>query len=130
MSAPRRRFLGALAAAPLLPAALTQTTPAPAPPGTPVPTPTPTPPLSPEAAAREALAEALTEAARRRFGDRFPAEHLDDVRQEIAGNLRAAERLRALNLGNADEPVTVFEAVPPAVRTRGQVRGAAAEGGQ
>jgi hypothetical protein len=117
VSAPRRRFLAAMAAAPLLPAALAQTPPAPTASPSPAPAASPTPPLSPEAAAQEALADALTEAARRRFGETFPAEHGDDIRQEIAGNLRAASRLKALGLGNADEPVTVFEAVPPAVRS-------------
>jgi hypothetical protein len=97
----RRRFLSSLAATPLLPAALAQS-PAAAPPAAapPSPTPSPTP--------RDAVAEALTEAARRLFGDRFPSDQADDVRQSIAENLQAAERLRALGLGNADEPVTLF----------------------
>jgi hypothetical protein len=54
------------------------------------------------------VAEALTEAARRHFGDRFAAEQAEDVRLSIAENLQAAERLRALGLGNSDEPVTAF----------------------
>lgn len=109
----RRRFLRHALAAPLLPAALTQTTPAPAP--SPPPSPTPAPP-TPEAAARERVAESLLEAARRHFADRFPDEHTDDVKQAIVENLRAGERLRALRHGNADEPVTVFEADPPPIR--------------
>jgi len=94
----RRRFLSSLAAAPLLPAAFTQTPPAPVISPTPAPSPAP----------RDAVAEALTEAARRHFGDRFPSDQAEDVRVSIAENLQAAERLRALKLGNADEPVTTF----------------------
>lgn len=105
----RRRFLSALAAAPLLPAALTQTA-APTPPAVP----TPSPSAAPGAAEREAVADALTEAARRIFGERFPAEQAGDVKQSIVENLQAAERLRALGQGNADEPVTRFSARPPA----------------
>jgi len=100
----RRRFLSSLAATPLLPAALAQTPPAAAPPVEATPSPSP----SPSPAPRDAVAEALTEAARRHFGDRFAAEQAEDVRLSIAENLQAAERLRALGLGNADEPVTVF----------------------
>jgi len=103
----RRRFLSSLAATPLLPAALAQTPPAAAPPAVEA-TPSPSPSPSPSPAPRDAVAEALTEAARRHFGDRFAAEQAEDVRLSIAENLQAAERLRALGLGNADEPVTVF----------------------
>lgn len=34
------------------------------------------------------------------------------MRDAIADNLRAGERLKALGLGNADEPVTVFATAP------------------
>ena len=113
----RRRFLSAVVAAPLLPAAFTQTQP---PAAVPSPSPSPSPsPASPEAAARDAVAEALTEAARRHFGDRFPADQAQDVRESIVENLRAAERLRALKLGNADEPISAFEALPVLPRRHG-----------
>jgi hypothetical protein len=115
----RRRFLQAVVAAPLLPAGLTKTPPSP----TPSPAPPASPSPTPESAAREALADALTEAAKRRFGDHFPTDQLQDVRESIVDNLRAAERLRALKLGNADEPVTVFEPVPVQPRRHGDTEG-------
>lgn len=99
----RRRFLSSLAAAPLLPAALTQTP----------PTPAPSPAATPGTVTREVVADALTEAARRLFGERFPSEQATDVYQSIMENLQAAERLRALGQGNSDEPVTTFAARPP-----------------
>ncbi len=119
----RRRFLSAVVAAPLLPAAFMQT---------PIPAPSPSPspsPASPEAVARDAVAEALTEAARRHFGDRFPAEQAQDVRESIVENLRAAERLRALKLGNADEPISVFEATLHSPRSRRRSVSSAASAG-
>ena len=121
----RRRFLSAVVAAPLLPAAFAQTPP---PPVAPAPSPSPSP-ASPEAAARESVAEALTEAARRHFGDRFPADQAQDVRESIADNLRAAERLRALKLGNADEPIFAFEATATAPQSRRRSISSAASAG-
>jgi hypothetical protein len=114
MSTPaRRRFLKSLAVAPLLPAA------AQAPPS-PLPT---APPVD-----ASPLALALAEAARQRFGAALGAEELAEVAKGIDGNLRSAARLRdRLRQGNADEPVTRFEArpapwtpppAPPAPRTR------------
>ncbi|HEX6737623.1 MAG TPA: hypothetical protein VF310_05120 [Vicinamibacteria bacterium] len=107
----RRRFLKSLAVAPLLPAAA-QAPPLPTPPPaaeaapSPSPTPTPTPEATP-------LALALAEAVRHRFGDALSAEDLAQVAKSIDGNLRSAARLRErVRQGNADEPVTRFEARP------------------
>ena len=103
MSTPRRRFLGTLAAVPLAPGAfaLPQTAP---PPAAASPSPSPSPP-SP-------VAEALAEVARRRYGSFFGDGDAEAVQRLIADNLKAAERLQARKLGNADEPVTVFAARP------------------
>jgi hypothetical protein len=59
------------------------------------------------------VAEALAEAVRHRYGVQLAAGDLEEIKKAIDGNLRAAERLKALKLGNADEPVTRFEALPP-----------------
>jgi hypothetical protein len=106
----RRGFLKSLALAPLLPAA------AQAPPAPPTPVaqdamPTPSP--SPSPGGPGPLALALTEAVRHRFGAALTAEDLAEVATGIDGNLQAAARLRErLRQGNADEPVTLFEARP------------------
>jgi hypothetical protein len=104
----RRRFLRSLAAAPLLPGALAAQTPSPSP--TPSPTPRPAPAPS---GAPDPVAEALGELVRHRYGNQLDAEALVEIRKGIEANLKAAERLRAVKLGNADEPVTVFAARPP-----------------
>ena len=111
----RRRFLRSLAAAPLLPRALTAPqVPAP-PPGSPVSSPSPPGPV----------AQALGEVVRIRYGSQLEEADLAEVRKGIEDNLQAADRLRkAVKLGNADEPVTVFHPrlapppAPPAVRRR------------
>jgi hypothetical protein len=108
----RRRFLTSLAAAPLLPAAaLIPQVPPPAAVPEPTPTPSPSPSASPGGPSAAALA--LTEAVRHRFGAALTAEDLAEVAAGIDGNLQAAARLRErLRQGNADEPVTLFEARP------------------
>ena len=109
----RREFTKAVAAALVaapasLSAARAQTTP-PAPeakaPPHPQPTPAPqqTPPPSPVAAA-------YAEVARARFGERLTPDQWERVRRDLEGNVRAADRLRAHRLANADEPDFVFEA--------------------
>jgi hypothetical protein len=96
----RRGFLKSVAAVPLAPAALS---PLAAPPAA------GTPP-----AGNDAVAEALTEAVRRQFGEHLDAAELAAVKKELARGLDDAGRLRqAARLGNADEPVSRFEARPP-----------------
>ena len=108
MSAPRRRFLKSLAAAPLLPAAVAEAQTPPAPSASPVPSP------SPDA---DPVAGALTEVVRLRYGSHFEGtDDLAAVREEIARNLQGAARLRSLGLRNADEPVTVFSPRVPGPR--------------
>jgi hypothetical protein len=110
----RRAFLKAMAGAPLLPAALVPGVSAQAP--APVPSPTPSPAPAP-------MARALAEAARHRFGAHLAPGDLEEIEKSIDGNLKAAERLRGLALGNADEPVTVFEARPRRRRNAPDARG-------
>lgn len=106
-SASRRQFVKTIAAlavaAPIVATAQTPpaTKEATAPPN---PQPTPTPQtVSPVAVAYGAVAEA-------RFGSKLTAEQLASVKQDLEGNVRTAERLRALKLQNSDEPDFVFSA--------------------
>ena len=109
----RRGFLKALAVAPVARAGRSRSAePRHRPAGTPAP-----------AAASDPVAEALTEAVRRQFGAHLDAAELEEVRREIERNRRAAERLRAAaRLANGDDPVTRFEARPPAPLGRGVTR--------
>lgn len=106
----RRTFLASLAAAPLLPAALAQVAPNPPPPPSPSPSPSDQP---------GPMALALAEAARHRFGAHLGAGDEAEIAKAIHGNLQAADRLRAVPLSNASEPVTEFEARRPTAPPRG-----------
>jgi hypothetical protein len=100
VAAARRGFLKAVAIAPLVPGALA---PAPAAAGA----------AAPPGAGTGAggVAEALAEALRREHGAHLDADALARVTKEIAASLESAARLRrAVPLGNADEPVTLFQA--------------------
>jgi len=102
MKTARRAFLESLAAAPLVPAALTpQAVPAP-------------PPAAVPASGPDAVAEALAEAVKRQFGAHLDAGEIETVKKELTRNLESAGRLRrAARLRNADDPVGLFEARPP-----------------
>jgi hypothetical protein len=56
------------------------------------------------------LAEAYTEVARVRFGDKLTPAQLEQVKKDLEGNVRAADRLRSVKLKNGDEPDFVFTA--------------------
>lgn len=56
------------------------------------------------------LAEAYTEVARARFGDNLTPAQLEQVKKDLEGNVRAADRLRAVKLKNGDEPDFIFSA--------------------
>ncbi len=106
-SVSRRQFAKTIAAlaiaAPLVAKAQTPpaTKQAPAPPN---PQPSPTPQtISP-------VAKAYGEVAEARFGAKLTPEQLASVKQDLEGNVRTAERLRAVKLLNADEPDFVFSA--------------------
>jgi hypothetical protein len=96
VAAARRGFLKAVAIAPLAPGVLAAA-------------------QDPPAARAEAgVADALAEAVRCEHGAHLDADGLARVRKEIASSLDAAARLRrAAALHNADEPVTLFQALPP-----------------
>jgi hypothetical protein len=67
----------------------------------PNPQPTPTPKPSP-------AAEAYAEVAHARFGDKLTPEQMEQLRKDMEGNIRTAERLRAVKLRNEDEPDFIF----------------------
>lgn len=107
--ASRRRFTKtvatALAAAPLASLmAKAQTPPKPkeatAPPN-PQPSPSPQPKPSP-------VAEGYAVVARARFGEQVTPEQFEQMKKDLEGNVRTAERLRAVKLKNEDEPDFTF----------------------
>ena len=111
MATRRRSFLKSLAAAPLLPRALVapQGVPAPVPAAVlPSPSPSPSPVPGP-------VAEALAQVVQHRYGSHLEAGEMDEIKKAIEDSLQGADRLKkALKLTNADEPVTLFQAIPPA----------------
>ncbi|HKR02169.1 MAG TPA: hypothetical protein VJT09_15945 [Pyrinomonadaceae bacterium] len=105
----RRQFATSIAAtlvaAPLAARLAKAQTPAkkdPAAPPNPQPTPTPSKPTP--------LAEAYAEVARVRFGEKLTSEQLEQLKKDMDGNVRAADRLRAVKLKNGDEPDFIFSA--------------------
>ncbi|MGA9995264.1 MAG: hypothetical protein WBP93_07620 [Pyrinomonadaceae bacterium] len=56
------------------------------------------------------LAEAYTEVARVRFGEQVTPEQLEEMKKDLEGNVRAADRLRKYKLQNGDEPDFIFSA--------------------
>jgi hypothetical protein len=107
MTTARRGFLKSLALAPLAPAAL-------------APQAAPTAPAAPPPAGDAAVADALAEAVKRQFGAHLDDAELAAVKKELTRNIESAARLRqAARLGNADEPVSRFEARPPTAPEKG-----------
>jgi hypothetical protein len=68
----------------------------------------PTPQPSPTQQKPSPLAEAYTEVARVRFGEKLTPEQLEQVKKDLDGNARTADRLRAVKLKNGDEPDFTF----------------------
>ena len=112
----RRRFAkgivasAALAAQPLVSSVSSNAQTPPAPKQSPAPpNPQPTtnaaapPPPSP-------VAEAYTAVARARFGAHVTDEEMSRIARDLEGNVRSAERLRAVKLNNSDEPDFIFSA--------------------
>jgi len=55
-------------------------------------------------------ADALFEIVRERYTARLTTEQLDELRTIVRGQVEAARALRAVRLGNADEPFQRFAA--------------------
>jgi membrane-bound lytic murein transglycosylase B len=106
----RRRFTQAVAAtiacAPLAATLSQAQTPATSRQAPALPNPQPTPATP----APSAIAEAYAEVARARFGQQVTPEQFEQIKKDLDGNVRVAERLRAVKLKNGDEPDFVFNA--------------------
>ena len=107
----RRQFakaaaIGIAAAAPVIIASAQ--TPAPTAPKEPVAPPNPQ--ASPTPAVVSPVATAFGAVAEARFGSQLTPEQLARVKEDMQGNVRTADRLRAVKLQNADEPDFVFAA--------------------
>ena len=61
-----------------------------------------------EPAPADREAEVLFELIRARYGSRLTAEQLDGVRRGVVAIVAQSAALRAVRLGNADEPVQRF----------------------
>jgi hypothetical protein len=105
----RRQFAKSIAttlvAAPLAAAMVKAQTPAKKEPAAP-----PAPQPSPALQKPSPLAEAYMEAASVRFGEKLKPEQFDQIRKDLEGNVRTADRLRAVKLKNGDEPDFIFKA--------------------
>ena len=107
MTTARRGFLKSLALAPLAPATL-------------APQATPAASAVPPPGGDAAVAEALAEVVKRQFGAHLDDAELEAVKKELTRNIESAARLRqAARLGNADEPVSRFEARAPMAPEKG-----------
>lgn len=74
------------------------------------PTAPPPPQQTPSPPKPSPLAEAYTEVARVRFGEKLTPAQMEQLKKDMEGNVRAAERLRAVKLKNGDEPDFIFSA--------------------
>jgi hypothetical protein len=70
----------------------------------------PNPQPAPTTAKASPVAEAYAEVARARFGQQVTPEQFEQIKKDLEGNARVADRLRAVKLKNADEPDFVFSA--------------------
>jgi hypothetical protein len=70
----------------------------------------PSPQPAPSPQKPSPLAESYAEVARVRFGEKLTPEQLEQIKKDLDGNVRTAERLRAIKLKNGDEPDFVFTA--------------------
>jgi hypothetical protein len=70
----------------------------------------PTPQSSPAPQKPSPLVDAYAEVARVRFGEKLTPEQLEQMKKDLDGNVRTADRLRAIKLKNGDEPDFIFSA--------------------
>ena len=70
----------------------------------------PNTPASPTQTKPSPVAEAYAEVARARFGEQVTPEQFEQLKKDMEGNVRVADRLRAVKLNNGDEPDFVFSA--------------------
>jgi hypothetical protein len=70
--------------------------------------PNPQPSPTPQQPKPSPVAEAYAQVARARFGEQFTPEQLEQIKKDLEGNVRIADRLRASKLDNGDEPDFTF----------------------
>ena len=106
----RRRFTKAVAAALVTAPLAASTVKAQKPPATKQAPAPPNPQPTPEPPKPSPLTDAYAEVARVRFGEKLSPEELARMKKDLDGNVRTAERLRAVKLQNGDEPDFIFNA--------------------
>ncbi|HEY0004273.1 MAG TPA: hypothetical protein VGB17_05640 [Pyrinomonadaceae bacterium] len=74
------------------------------------PTAPPTPQPNPAQQQPSPVAASYEQVARARFGEHIKPEQWEQLRKDLEGQVRAAERLRAFKLKNGDEPDFIFSA--------------------
>jgi hypothetical protein len=72
--------------------------------------PNPQPSPSPQQQKPSPVAEGYAQVARARFGEHVTPEQFEQIKKDLEGNVRAAERLRSVKLKNEDEPDFTFTA--------------------
>lgn len=70
--------------------------------------PNPQPSPSPQQQKPSPVAEGYAQVARARFGEQVTPEQFEQIRKDLEGNVRLAERLRSVKLKNEDEPDFTF----------------------
>ena len=70
--------------------------------------PNPQPSPSPQQQKPSPVAEAYAAVAHARFGEQVTPEQFEQIKKDLEGNVRAAERLRSVKLKNEDEPDFTF----------------------
>jgi hypothetical protein len=68
----------------------------------------PNPQPSPTPQQPSPVAEAYEAVARARFGEQVTPEQFEQIKKDLRGNVRVAELLRQVKLGNGDEPDFTF----------------------
>lgn len=70
--------------------------------------PNPQPSPSPQPQKPSPVAEGYAQVARARFGEQVTPEQFEQIKKDLEGNVRVAERLRSVKLKNEDEPDFTF----------------------
>ena len=70
--------------------------------------PNPQPSPSPQQQKPSPVAEGYAQVARARFGEQVTPEQFEQIKKDLEGNVRVADRLRSVKLKNEDEPDFTF----------------------
>ena len=72
--------------------------------------PNPQPSPSPQPQKPSPVAEGYAQVAHARFGEQVTPEQFEQIKKDLEGNVRVADRLRSVKLKNEDEPDFTFNA--------------------